>query len=192
MDAAPPDLPLRPRLIIGLGNPGREYERTRHNVGFMVLDRLVSDTGASWRTERTWKAEVASHNGVVYCKPISYMNLSGKPVAAVARFHKIGPEAMLVVYDDLALPLGRLRFRTRGSSGGHNGIASIIETLGTEAFPRLKIGIGSARGEEMVSHVLGRFSPAEQPELEDSLNRVEKAIALAQARGLEAAMNQFN
>jgi PTH1 family peptidyl-tRNA hydrolase len=181
------------RLIIGLGNPGREYERTRHNVGFMVLDRLAADSGANWRTEREWKAEVARQtDGVVYCKPTSFMNLSGKPVAAVARFFKVPPAEMLVIYDDLALPLGKLRFRPGGSAGGHNGIASIIEHLGTREVPRLRIGIGGAEGEGMVSHVLGRFSPAEMPALEDALNRADKAIAFAQTRGLEAAMNQFN
>jgi len=180
------------RLIVGLGNPGREYERTRHNIGFMVLDRLASDRGAQWRTEREWKAEVALHEGVVYCKPSSYMNLSGKPVAAVARFYKVPPAEMLVVYDDLALPLGKLRFRPGGSAGGHNGIQSIIEQLGTREVPRLRIGIGGAGEGGMVSHVLGRFSPAEMPAVEDALNQAEKAIAFAQTRGIEAAMNQFN
>ncbi len=196
MEAAPQN--SRPpgfRLIVGLGNPGREYERTRHNVGFMVLDRLVAESGAQWRTEREWKAEVAAQpkeRGVIYCKPTSFMNLSGKPVAAVARFYKVPPAEMLVVYDDLALPLGKLRFRPGGSAGGHNGIASIIEHLGTREVPRLRIGIGGSGDEGMVSHVLGRFSPAEMPALEDALNRAEKAIAFAQTRGIEAAMNQFN
>ncbi len=193
MDPAPsPPAPRAIRLIVGLGNPGREYEHTRHNVGFMVLNRLVADTGAPWRTERAWKAEIATHDGLVYCKPTSYMNLSGKPVAAVAGFYKIEADEMLLVYDDAALPLGKLRFRTGGSAGGHNGVRSIIAEMGTQAVPRLKIGIGAAAGESMVGHVLGKFSPAEQPALEDSLNRAEKAIALARTRGLEAAMNQFN
>jgi len=158
----------------------------------MVLDRLAADSGARWRTEREWKAEVAAHEGVVFCKPTSFMNLSGKPVAAVARFYKVPPAEMLVIYDDLALPLGKLRFRPGGSAGGHNGIQSIIEHLGTPEVPRLRIGIGGAAGEGMVSHVLGRFTPAEMPSLEDALNRADKAIAFAQTRGLEAAMNQFN
>lgn len=191
-DPASVDRPWALRLIIGLGNPGREYEQTRHNVGFMLLDRLAADAGALWKTERAWKALVTAHQGVIYCKPTSYMNLSGRPVAAVARFHKIDPNEMLLVYDDAALPLGRLRFRSGGSAGGHNGVKSIIGELGTQDIPRLKIGIGAANGDDMVNHVLGCFSPAEMPTLEESLNRAEKALAYAQNRGLEAAMNQFN
>lgn len=142
--------------------------------------------------EREWKAEVAAQEGIVYCKPTSFMNLSGKPVAAVSRFYKVPPAETLVIYDDLALPLGKLRLRPDGSAGGHNGIQSIIEHLGTREVPRLRIGIGGAGEEGMVSHVLGRFSPAEMPALEDALNRAEKAVAFLQAHGLEATMNQFN
>ena len=179
------------RLIAGLGNPGREYERTRHNVGFMVLDKLAARSGATWRLEKQWKANVAFHGGVAYCKPTSYMNLSGQPVSAAARFYKADPERTLVVYDDLALPLGKLRFRKDGSAGGHNGMQSVIEHFGTQTVPRLRVGIGGAPG-GMVSHVLGRFAEAELPVLEEALDRAVAAIELAQTRGLEAAMNQFN
>ena len=179
------------RMIAGLGNPGRDYEHTRHHVGFMVLDRLAVRLGAAWRTEKEWKAEVALHDGVVYCKPTSYMNLSGKPIGAVARFYKVEPEQALIVYDDLALPLGKLRLRSGGSAGGHNGMQSIIQQLGTPAVPRLRLGIGAAQG-GMISHVLGRFSSEELPLLEESLKRAMEAIGFAQNRGLEAAMNQFN
>lgn len=180
------------RLLVGLGNPGRDYEQTRHNVGFMVLDRLAARSGASWRREKEWKADVALHDGVVYCKPASFMNLSGKPASAVARFYKVAPSETLVIYDDLALPLGKLRFRPEGSAGGHNGMQSIIEHLGSPAVPRLRIGIGGASGENMVSHVLGRFSPRELPVLEEALLDAEDAIGVAQTRGLQAAMNQYN
>lgn len=179
------------RLIVGLGNPGREYERTRHNVGFMVLDKLAARSRAPWRVEKQWQAEVAAGEGVIYCKPTSYMNLSGKPVGAVARFYKVTPAEMLVVYDDLALPLGKLRLRAEGSAGGHNGMQSIIDHLGTPEVPRLRLGIGGATS-GMVSHVLGRFSPAELPELEAALDRAVDAIEFAQTRGLQPAMNQFN
>ncbi len=179
------------RLIVGLGNPGREYERTRHNVGFMVLDKLAARSGATWRKEKAWKAEVADCEGVTCCKPTSYMNLSGGPVSAVARFYKASPAQTLVVYDDLALPLGKLRLRPEGSAGGHNGMQSIIDHLGTAAVPRLRIGIGEATG-GMVGHVLGRFAPAELPELEAALDRAVDAIETIQTRGLQAAMNQFN
>ena len=176
------------RLIVGLGNPGREYEQTRHNAGFMVLDRLAR---AAWRTEKDWKAAVAASEGVVYCKPLSFMNLSGGPVHAVAHFYKIEPPEMLVVYDDAALPLGQIRLRPNGSAGGHNGMASIIERMGTTEIPRLRIGIGSAQG-EMTGHVLGRFTPEERPEVDAALDRAVAAVEFAQNRGLPDAMNQFN
>jgi len=179
------------RLIVGLGNPGREYEHTRHNVGFMVLDKLATRSRAAWRTEKEWKASVARCEGVVYCKPSSYMNLSGTPVRAVAQFYKAIPAETLVVYDDLALPLGKLRFRPEGSAGGHNGMQSVIEHLGTREVPRLRIGIGETSG-GMVNHVLGRFTAEELPELEAALDRAVNAIEFAQIRGLQAAMNQFN
>ena len=179
------------RLIVGLGNPGREYERTRHNVGFMVLDKLAARSRASWRVEKEWKAEVAGCDGVVCCKPTSYMNLSGKPVSAVAHFYKVTPAQTLIVYDDLALPLGKLRFRPEGSAGGHNGMQSVIDQLGTREVPRLRIGIGASGG-GMISHVLGRFTAEELPELEDALDRAVAAIEIAQNRGLQAAMNHFN
>jgi len=157
----------------------------------MVLDKLAARSGASWRTEKKWKAQVADCEGVICCKPTSYMNLSGNPVNGVAHFYKVPPAQTLVVYDDLALPLGKLRLRPDGSAGGHNGMQSIIEHLGTTQIPRLRIGIGAAAG-AMVSHVLGRFGAEERPELEAALEQAVDAIAFAQNRGLQAAMNQFN
>ena len=194
MNAASQTLAAKPfRLIVGLGNPGPEYAQTRHNVGFMVLDRLAARAGVAWRKEREWKAEIAQMDGAVLCKPLSYMNLSGKPVGAVARFYKTSPAEILLIYDDVALPLGKLRFRPGGSAGGHNGVKSIIDSLGTQAIPRLKIGIGSAsEGEGMVDHVLGRFTPAEIPVIEEAINRALGAVEYVQTRGLPAAMNQFN
>ena len=187
MEAARPPF----RLIVGLGNPGREYERTRHNVGFMVLDKLAARSGAPWRTERQWKAQVADRGGIVYCKPLSFMNLSGIPAHSVASFYKVPPAETLVVYDDLALPLGKLRFRPDGSAGGHNGMQSILDQLGTSKVPRLRLGIGAANA-GMVGHVLGHFSAEELPELETALDQAADAIQFAQNRGLQAAMNQFN
>lgn len=187
------------RLVVGLGNPGAEYEKTRHNVGFMVLDHLVGPAGGEsgspvWRKVREWKAEIArSAGGLILCKPLSYMNLSGKTVGSVARFYKAAPAETLVIYDDVALPLGKLRLRPGGSAGGHNGIKSIIEHLGTQAFPRLRIGIGAAGEQEaMISHVLGKFSPAETPAIEEAIDRAARAVDTMQTRGLSAAMNQFN
>lgn len=157
----------------------------------MVLEQLAARSRAPWHTEKDWKAEVAFQDGVVYCKPTSYMNLSGKPVSAVARFYKINPAETLVVYDDLALPLGKLRLRAEGSAGGHNGIQSVIEHLGTQEVPRLRVGIGGTTS-GMVNHVLGRFTTEERPALETALDRAVEAIEFAQNRGLQAAMNQFN
>ncbi|MDD5349026.1 MAG: aminoacyl-tRNA hydrolase [Chthoniobacteraceae bacterium] len=179
------------RLLIGLGNPGKEYERTRHNVGFMVLDKLAARSGATWRTEKPWKAQIADCDGVVCCKPLSYMNLSGGPAQSVASFYKVPPAETLVVYDDLALPLGKLRLRPNGSAGGHNGMQSILTQFGTQEVPRLRLGIGAADS-GMIGHVLGRFGADELPELEAALDRAVEAIEFAQNRGLQAAMNQFN
>jgi PTH1 family peptidyl-tRNA hydrolase len=182
------------RLLVGLGNPGREYAQTRHNVGFMVLDKLAARDGARFRHEAKWNAEIASCGSVLLCKPMSFMNLSGEPVSNVSRFYKILPNEMLVVLDDSALPLGRLRLRASGSSGGHNGLQSILDHIGGEKnnVPRLRIGIGAAEGRGMTQHVLGRFAPEETPLLEQSLARAVEAIDFAQAQGLEAAMNKFN
>jgi len=157
----------------------------------MVLDKLAARSGAAWRTEKKWKAQVADCGGVVCCKPTSYMNLSGNPVNGVAHFYKVTPAETLIVYDDLALPLGKLRFRPDGTAGGHNGMQSVIDQLGTQEIPRLRIGIGETSG-SMVSHVLGRFGAEELPELEAALERAVEAIAFAQNRGLQAAMNHFN
>lgn len=187
--------PLAPpcfRLLVGLGNPGREYAGTRHNVGFMIADRLAAKSRAEFRTERDWKAAMAKSGDLLLCKPLTFMNLSGKSVRAVSDFYKIAPAEMLVVLDDTALPLGRLRLRPEGSAGGHNGLKSIFEHLGTTAVPRLRVGIGEAEPGEAVGHVLGRFDLEEMPVLEQSLDRAEAAIACVLERGLSAAMNSFN
>jgi PTH1 family peptidyl-tRNA hydrolase len=185
-----PELPCF-RLVVGLGNPGREYADTRHNVGFLLVDRLAARERAEWRHERRWQADVARVGAVHFCKPLTYMNLSGQSVRAVADFYKITPGEVMVVLDDFALPLGKLRFRPSGSSGGHNGLQSVIEHLGTPAVPRLRIGIGSAE-RSTVDHVLGRFALAERESLAQSLDRALEAIDFAQSRGLEAAMNTYN
>jgi len=196
------DTSLKPRLVAGLGNPGRRYEGTRHNVGFVVLDRLARERGEGWARERgegwarerKWQCDVARSGPVTLIKPTTYMNLSGKSVAAVARFFKLEPAEILVVHDDADLPLGRLRLRARGSAGGHNGIKSIIAELGTDEFARLKIGIGAdARGGgATVHHVLGEFDADEAEILEKSLQESVRAVDWALSRGLTAAMNEFN
>jgi len=180
------------RLIVGLGNPGREYAGTRHNAGFEVLDRLAALEAASFRLEKEWQAEVATARGVLLCKPVSFMNRSGEPAAALARYYRIAPPEILVVLDDVALPIGKLRIRTTGSSGGHNGLQSIIDSFGTEDVPRLRIGIGASEAATLTDHVLGRFTAQESRALDESLERVLAAIEYAQGNGAVAAMNKFN
>ena len=180
------------RLLVGLGNPGREYAETRHNVGFMIADRLAAKSRAVFRTERDWKSSMLKSGDLLLCKPLTFMNLSGKSVRAVSDFYKIAPAEVLVVLDDTALPLGRLRLRPEGSAGGHNGLQSVLEHLGTPAVPRLRIGIGEAEPGGAVAHVLGRFGLEEIPVLEQSLDRAQAAIACVLERGMQVAMNTFN
>ncbi len=179
------------RLIAGLGNPGREYQRTRHNIGFMVLDRLAADAGLAWDFSAKWNAGWAKGD-VIMVKPATFMNRSGEAVAAIANFYKIAAAEVLVVLDDLALPLGRLRIRPHGSSGGHNGLESVIEHFGTEAVARLRVGIGAPPSHGAVDYVLGRFFEEEQPVLDATLERAAAAVKCTVDKGLFAAMNVFN
>lgn len=185
-----------PRLIVGLGNPGETYRETRHNIGFMVLDEIARRMGAAFREEKRWSGLVAKFTGGYLLKPLTFMNESGRAVQAVGHFYKASPAQTLVVYDDVDLPLGRLRFRTSGSAAGHNGIRSLIASLGSDEFPRLKVGIASAAGrpagERMVGHVLGKFRAEEQTELQIVIQRAADAVLSAVDRGLETAMNVFN
>ena len=181
------------RLLVGLGNPGREYSGTRHNVGFMVLDRLAAAMGATFRADKKWHADTASNGGVWLLKPQTYMNLSGESVSELVRFYQIEPARVLVVLDDMALPLGRLRLRERGSHGGHNGLRSILDHLGTQDVPRLRVGIGpAADADAATGHVLGRFAVDERPLVTQSLDRAVEAVRFAQENDLPSAMNKFN
>lgn len=180
------------RLIAGLGNPGREYRDTRHNVGFMIVDRFAAVAGAEFRTEKSWQAEVAKAGETLLCKPLTYMNLSGESVRAISDFYKVTPDATLIVLDDMSLPLGTVRLRATGSSGGHNGLQSVIDHLGTESVPRLRIGIGAAHPGGAIGHVLGRFAGDEAKLLDEALSRAVAAIDCAQNQGFQAAMNTFN
>lgn len=182
------------KLVVGLGNPGRKYEDTRHNIGFLVVDRLASGYGAEMANHLRWRAHVAkaAGQGAILLKPQTFMNESGQSVGAALRFYKWEPEQVLVVYDDVALPFGSLRFRMAGSAGGHNGIKSIISHLGSDRFPRLKIGIGEAKPGGMVGHVLGKFSTDERNELENTLATSSEAVQFALSEGVEAAANTYN
>ena len=182
------------RLVAGLGNPGREYENTRHNVGFMVLDRLAARLGLNLSFSKDWQSLWArTADGCAFLKPQTFMNLSGRAVRAYGQFYKLAAAEMLVIYDDLALPLGQLRLRKEGSAGGQNGMDSIINLLGTSAVPRLRVGIGATgQHRSMVDHVLGTFTSAERPELDLAIERAADAVEHARSHGVEAAMNLFN
>ena len=189
------------KLVIGLGNPGQKYEQTRHNIGFLVMDRLAHIYGAQMANHLKWRAHLAKVPGsnAMLMKPQTFMNESGQSVGAALRFYKWQPEQVLVVYDDVSLPFGALRFRMAGSAGGHNGIRSIIAHLGSDQFPRLKLGIGNAGQEEktkagasLTGHVLGKFSVDEQNQLENTLATAAEAVQFALSEGVESAANTFN
>lgn len=183
-------------LIIGLGNPGRGFRNNRHNVGFMVLDRLAERLSEQFtRLESKALVTKTSYDGsrLVLAKPHTYMNLSGQAVASLQRFYKVPLENLIVVYDDVDLDLGSLRIRPAGGSGGQKGIASIIECLGTPEFPRMRIGIGRPPGRmEAADYVLQDFSEMERTLLEDVLPRAVDGVLLYVKEGIDAAMNQYN
>ncbi len=177
-------------MLVGLGNPGPRYVRTRHNVGFRLVERVLG--GAAWKDfkglGRYWHGA-----DLTVGKPMTFMNESGRFVAALGRFYKVPVSEMLICFDDVDLPLGWLRLRMRGSSGGHKGMQSIIDHLGTPEVPRLRIGIGPLPPHrEGADFVLGRFSLAEEEVLAGALDRAAEAITAAREEGLEAAMNRFN
>ena len=180
------------RLVAGLGNPGPEYAATRHNIGFIVVDQFAAQFGSTWERSTRWDALSAKCGSVLVVKPKSFMNRSGYPLLAIAQFYKIEPGEILVVLDDLALPLGRLRLRIRGGPGGHNGFESIIMQFGTEEIPRLRIGIGEAPPEGSVDYVLSRFFEEEKPIVRSTIDRAVEAVKCAIDNGLISAMNTFN
>lgn len=180
------------RLLVGLGNPGPEYEGTRHNVGFRFVDRWVGGAGSSWRPFKGLGV-FTKRDEVLVAKPTTYMNESGRFVRMFASFHNVVASDMLVVYDELSLPLGKIRLRRKGSSGGQKGMLSIIQHMGTEELPRLRIGIGpQSEGVDSADFVLGRFKPSEDRDLDAALGLAEDAVRVVVENGLEAAMNRFN
>lgn len=185
------------KFIVGLGNPGPEYRDTRHNVGFMVADALVQ----RWRVSDQWREKfealliktTVGDEPVIVAKPLTFMNLSGQAVAGLAGFYKIEPADVFVVTDDVALPLGRLRARREGGAGGHNGLKSIIQFLATQAFPRMRVGVG--RGDnrrDLADHVLGRFDADERDTVSAAVLRAADATELLLSDGIERVMNAFN
>ncbi len=185
-------------LIVGLGNPGTEYENTRHNAGFLVVERLASRYRSSWSQERKMqsrlaKAEVAGRK-VWLSQPQTFMNLSGDAVGRLVDFYQIGTEQLMIVVDDADLPLGQLRLRPSGSSGGHHGLESIENRLGSRVYARQRVGIGRiATGErEIRNYVLGKFAADEKRVLEQVLDRAADQLEDWLQRGIQGAMNQFN
>ncbi|MGE5138144.1 MAG: aminoacyl-tRNA hydrolase [Rudaea sp.] len=183
------------KLIVGLGNPGVGLAGSRHNAGFMVVERFAEGHGISF-SRRRFSALLGEgavrESRLLLAKPQTYMNLSGKAVSKLVSFFRVPVHDIIVVYDDLDLPLGRIRLRARGSAGGHHGMESIISTLGTSDFARLRVGIGRPGTKEDIDHVLGRFSSAEQQELDEAIDRAEAALDTWLAEGIETAMNRFN
>jgi peptidyl-tRNA hydrolase, PTH1 family len=183
-------------VIVGLGNPGNEYENTKHNIGFKLIDYLINQFSGSYK-------QISGCNGICvskqvmgrkmfFLKPLTFMNLSGVSVAALCRKNKINPKQVLIIYDDMDLPFGRIRLRQSGGSAGHNGINSIINELQTNNFPRLRIGIGRVAGSETVSHVLSEFTKEDEEILPKLLEISSNAVKLSVRRGINAAMNEYN
>jgi len=185
------------RLIVGLGNPGSQYEQSRHNCGFRVVDRLSQRWGIPLKLEARFQGLLGegtwqSHK-IRLLQPQTFMNRSGQSVQALLAWYKWDPAQVLVVYDDMDLPLGKLRLRQRGSAGGHNGIKSLIQHLGTDCFPRIRVGVGHPGGKkDVVQHVLGAFTPEEQPCLGLVLEAVTAAVETILSQDLAAAMNRYN
>ena len=180
-----------PRLIVGLGNPGRKYVETRHNIGFMIIDQIATESSLQFADEKRWKSQIAKDSDKFLLKPQTYMNDSGLAVGKVSSFYKIDADQILIIYDDLDLNFGQLRIRGQGSAGGHNGVRSIISHLGTQKFPRLRVGIGRNEGESS-NHVLGKFSIEERSILEKSMKEAVLAVKLISEQGIFAAMTRFN
>jgi PTH1 family peptidyl-tRNA hydrolase len=200
------------KLIVGLGNPGLKHEKTRHNLGFIIVDAFLKDFSSSaenlWREEKKFKSEIAEINWqpkkglaqkVILVKPLTYMNGSGLTVSSISKFYKINPEDVWVIHDEIDLPLGGMKIRFGGASAGHKGVASIIESLGTDGFWRFRIGIGAQREKVQTkkvraidNYVLGEFSESEKGKAREIIKKGKKAIEDALEEGLEKAMNRFN
>ena len=186
-----------PYLIVGLGNPGSRYANTRHNAGFIVVDELARRHGMRFSTKQA-NAEVArgeiAGTKVILIKPQTFMNLSGQAVRGIANFYKIPSERILIIYDDIALPVGTLRIREKGSSAGHNGVKSVIQQMGTEKIARIRVGVDRPADprHNQVDWVLGRFTKEEQPLFEESVQRATEAVESILRIGMERTMNNYN
>ena len=184
-------------LIVGLGNPGADYARTRHNAGFVVVERLADRWKANWRSEKKFCALVArverGQRRVLLCRPQTFMNASGEAVAAIKEFFRIAPTRILVVVDDADLPLGHLRLRSSGSSGGHHGLESVEQQLGSREYARLRVGIGRQQGaREITGHVLGKFNLTQTERVDKILTVAADQAETWLEAGIQKAMSQFN
>lgn len=185
------------RLIVGLGNPGAEYADTRHNAGFRVVEELAARWRAGWTTEKRFRARMAraevAGGKVLICEPQTFMNASGEAVIAVMNYRRIEPGGLLVIVDDADLPLGEIRMRPRGGTGGHHGLENIQQHLGSSEFARLRVGIGRRDGaREITGHVLGRFGADEAELVKKVLARAADQAEAWLTRGIDRAMNEFN
>ena len=186
------------KVIAGLGNPGAQYANTPHSIGFEVADAIAREIGAEWRASASFKGELATGvfagQKVLLLKPMTYMNLSGDSVAPVVRYHNATPADLLVISDDIDLPVGRLRIRVGGSAGGHNGLKSIIERVGTPAFTRLRVGVGRDTHDrsEVIGHVLGKFDPTTRAVMDQVVQAAVQAAAAIVSTTPQAAMNAWN
>ena len=183
------------KIVVGLGNPGAQYENTPHSVGFETVDRIASEIGASWEMKKAFNALMArgtfGGSPVILVKPQTFMNLSGDAVAPIVKYNNATAADTLVIQDDIDLPVGRLRVRKGGSAGGHNGLRSIIARLGTPDFLRLKLGVGKDRS-DVVGHVLGKFDPATRKVMDEVVAEAVKAAASILQNGPDRAMNAYN
>jgi len=190
-----------PQVIVGLGNPGAKYDRTRHNIGFEVVDLLAKWWQISLSEQKKYQGLLGEGLGVNNAKvrllkPQTYMNNSGQSIRALLDWYKLPPESVLIIYDDMDLPVGKLRMRLSGSAGGHNGMKSAIAHLGTQAFPRLRLGIGSAKNADVdkdtISHVLGKFAPSEAAIVADVVKLAAEMVEYSLKQGVEKAMSLYN
>ncbi|EOU1683267.1 aminoacyl-tRNA hydrolase [Clostridium perfringens] len=181
-------------LIVGLGNPGKQYEQTRHNIGFDVIDYMANKYNIDVNREKfkgIFGEGFIENKKVILLKPLTYMNLSGESIRELANFYKLEDDEIIVVYDDISLDIGRLRIREKGSAGGHNGIKSIIQNLGGDKFPRVKVGVGQPK-DNLVNHVLGKFSKEDREHIEKVIPVVSDAIVEIVKNDAKESMNKFN
>jgi PTH1 family peptidyl-tRNA hydrolase len=184
-------------LVAGLGNPGKQYDMTRHNIGFEVIDYMADNMGVKvnkLKFKALYGETKIGMEKVLLVKPQTYMNLSGDSIRDFANFYKIPPENIIIINDDIAIEAGRLRIRAKGSAGGHNGLKSIIYQLNSDNFPRIRVGVGAPKHEDydLADFVLGRFSKEEIPVLEESIIKASKAVEEIIKNNIDSAMNKFN